>query len=161
MTDENQKLCGEMVGIANVYKNSSEVLNIGNIITKLLGERQNVTVNGRPIEFDHVILSRVILLAIDIEILLKAISLADNDTPASNVHDWTKLFNTLSASHQQEIISNMPQCFQADFPTLLDNNKNAFIRWRYSYEYDNLTCDWTFINDLANVLGSIAMQVAR
>lgn len=161
MTEENKKLCGEMVGIANVYKNSSEVLNIGNIITKLLAERQNVTVNGRPIEFDHVILSRVILLAIDIEILLKAISLADNDAPASNVHDWTRLFNTLSVAHQQEIINNMPQNFQADFMTLLDNNKNAFIRWRYSYEYNNLTCDWTFVNELANVLGSIAMLVAR
>lgn len=80
MTAENKKKIGDMVGIANTYKNSSEVLNIGNLITKLLAERQNIQVNGKPLEFDHVIISRVILLAIDIEILLKAISL-NIDTP--------------------------------------------------------------------------------
>ena len=100
MTAENKKKIGDMVGIANTYKNSSEVLNIGNLITKLLAERQNIQVNGKPLEFDHVIISRVILLAIDIEILLKAISLADNDIPADREHDWTKLFATLSSEHQ-------------------------------------------------------------
>lgn len=161
MTAENKKLLGDMVGIANTYKNSSEVLNIGNLITKLLAEQQNILVNGKPLEFNHVILSRVILLAIDIEILLKAISLADNDNPADREHDWTKLFATLSPEHQQEIISKMSKEFQADFSQLLDNNKNAFVRWRYSYEHSHLTCDWTFINELANVLADIALKLTR
>ena len=159
MTEDNKKLCGDMVGIANTYKNSSEVLNIGNLIIKLLAERQNVQVNGKPLEFDHVIISRVILLAIDIEISLKAISLVDNDNPADRQHDWTKLFAILSSEHQREIISKMSNEFQADFPRLLDINKDAFVRWRYAYEHRNLTCDWTFINELANVLADIAMNL--
>lgn len=161
MTAENKKKIGDMVGIANTYKNSSEVLNIGNLITKLFAERQNIQVNGKPLEFDHVIISRVILLAIDIEILLKAISLADNDIPADREHDWTKLFATLSSEHQHEIISKMSNDFRTDFTRLLDNNKDAFIRWRYTYEHSNLTCDWTFINELANVLADIAMKLAK
>lgn len=161
MTEGHKKLCGDMLGIANTYKNSSEVLSIGNEIIKLFSQRQNTLYNGKPLEFDHVILSRIILLAIDIEILLKAISLVDNDTPATNLHDWMKLYYTLSAEHQQEIIDKMPADFQADFIKLLDDNKNAFVRWRYSYEFNDLKCDWTFINELANVLGCIAMKLAQ
>lgn len=161
MSEENKKLLESMVGIANVYKNSSELLNVSNEMIKLFAQKQNKTHNGRPLEFDHVILSRIILLAIDIEILLKAISLADNDIPANREHDWRNLFVTLSAAHQQEIIDSLPQEFQTNFFQLLDNNKNAFVRWRYSYEYDNLTCDWTFISVLANVLGNIALKLAQ
>ena len=161
MTEENKKLCGDMIGIANVYKNSSEVLNAGNELIKLLAQMQNTLHNGKPLEFDHVIISRIILLAIDIEILLKAISLADNDVQASYTHDWVKLYYSLSAEHQQEILNKMPTEFQADFITLLDNNRDAFVRWRYSYEANNLTCDWSFINELANVLGGMAPRAAR
>lgn len=161
MTEENKKLCGDMIGIANVYKNSSEVLSIGNEIIKSLALQQNKMHNGKLLEFDHIIISRIILLAIDIEILLKAMSLADNDVQASNTHDWVKLYYSLSAEHQQEIVDKMPVEFQVDFISLLENNKDAFIRWRYSYEASNLTCDWTFINELANVLGSIAPKLAR
>lgn len=161
MTEENKKLCGDMVGIANAYKNSSEVLSIGNEMIKYFAKRQNTLYNGKPLEFDHVILSRIILLAIDIEILLKAISLADNDAQATNVHDWVKLYFELSAEHQQEIIDKMPAEFQADFIKVLDENKNAFVRWRYSYEFNDLKCDWTFINELANVLGCLAMKIAQ
>ena len=38
MTEDNKKLCGEMIGIANVYKNSSEVLSIGNELIKLFAQ---------------------------------------------------------------------------------------------------------------------------
>ena len=160
MTEDNKKLLENMVGIANVYKNSSEVLNMGNLITKLLAERQKLLVNGKPLEFDHVILSRVILLAIDIEILLKAISLADNDT-FTKEHDWVKLFSSLSAEHQQEIMNAMNEPFKTDFDNYLNANKDAFVRWRYCYEDDQLKCDWTFIHDLANVLAGIAMKLAK
>lgn len=161
MTEENKKLCSDMIGIANVYKNSSEVLNAGNELIKHLAQKQHALHNGSPLEFDQVIISRIILLAIDIEILLKAMSLADNDAQASNTHDWVKLYNSLSAEHQQEIVNKMPAEFQADFITLLDNNKDAFIRWRYCYEASNLKCDWSFINDLANVLGGMASQALK
>ena len=161
MTEDNKKLCGDMIGIANVYKNSSEVLNIGNELIKQFAQKQNILHNGKPLEFDHVFISRIILLAIDIEILLKAMSLVDNDVQASNTHDWVKLYKSLSAEHQQEIVDKMSVEFQAGFITLLDNNKDAFIRWRYTYEASNLTCDWSFINELANVLGSIASKLAR
>lgn len=161
MTEDNKKLCGDMIGIANVYKNSSEVLSIGNELIKFFSQKQNTLHNGKPLEFDHVIISRIILLAIDIEILLKAMSLADNDVQASNTHDWVKLYKSLSAEHQKEIVDNMSAEFQAGFINLLENNKDAFIRWRYTYEASNLTCDWSFINELANVLGGLAPQLAK
>ena len=79
MTQENKELMGKMVGIANAYKDSSEVMATGNMLIKLLAERQNILFQGKKLEFDRVILAQIILVAIDIEILLKAISLADND----------------------------------------------------------------------------------
>ena len=86
--------------------------------------------------------------------------MADNDS-VNKDHDWARLFGTLPSARQQEIKDAMPQQFQSDFETYLNNNKDAFIRWRYSYEYDNLSCDWTFIHDLAIVLAGIAMNVAK
>ena len=102
MTQENEELMGKMVGIANAYKDSSEVMSTGNMLIKLLAERQNILFRGKKLEFDRVILAQIILVAIDIEILLKAISLADNDN-YSKEHDWVKLYNSLSAGHQQKI----------------------------------------------------------
>ena len=160
MTDENKKLCGSMVGIANVYKDSSEVLGMGNQLIKMLADKQGIMFQGRKLEFDRVILSQIILIAIDIEILLKAISLADNDT-FSKEHDWVKLYASLSAAHQQEIVDAMNEPFKSDFANYLNNNKDAFTRWRYCYEDDQLNCDWTFIHDLANVLAGIAMKLAK
>ena len=132
----------------------------GNMLIKLLAERQNILFQGKKLEFDRVILSQIILVAIDIEILLKAISLADNDN-YSKEHDWVKLFNTLSATHQQEIKDSMNEPFKTDFDKFLNDNKDAFVRWRYCYEDDQLKCDWTFIHELANVLAGITMKLAE
>ena len=160
MTQENKKKCAEMVGMANVYKSSSEVMNIGNILLKLLGKKQNIIVNDHPLNFDSVILPRIVLLAIDIEILLKAICLADNDNKPMG-HNWVDLYNSLPESRKQEIIDSMPSEFQNDFMQYLDNNKDSFIKWRYAYENNGLTCDWSFIHELANVLGSIALKIVK
>lgn len=149
-----------MVGIANAYKDSSEVLDIGNQLIKMLAEKQNILFRGKKLEFDRVILSQIILVSIDIEILLKAISLADNDS-FTKEHDWVKLFASLSAAHRQEIIDSMNEPFKSNFHKYLDNNRDAFIRWRYCYEDDQLKCDWSFIHELANVLVGIAMRETK
>ena len=47
MTEENKELCGKMVGIANAYKDSSEIMSIANDLIKLLAERQGVTFQGK------------------------------------------------------------------------------------------------------------------
>ena len=80
-----------MLRMANVYKNSSEIISIGNILLRLLGKNQNVNVKGNPLNFDSVILPRIVLLAIDIEILFKAINLADNDNKPIG-HNWVELY---------------------------------------------------------------------
>ena len=159
MTEENKIKMGSMVGIANAYKDSSEVMATGNMLIKLLAERQNILFQGKKLEFDRVILGQIILVAIDIEILLKAISLADNDS-FTKEHDWVKLFSSLSVAHQQEIKDAMNEPFKSDFDKYLNDNKDAFIRWRYCYEDNQLKCDWTFIHDLASVLAGIAMKLA-
>ena len=160
MTAGNIKIFSEMVGMANVYKNSSEVMHIGNILLKLFGKNQNIIVDGKTLNFDSVILPRIVLLAIDIEILLKAINLADNDNRPMG-HNWVDLFNSLPTSRKQEIIDSMSSEFQNNFIQYLDNNKDSFIKWRYAYEKNDLTCDWSFIHELANVLGSIALKLTK
>ena len=43
MTEENKRLCGNMVSIANAYKNSAEMMNIGNQLTQYFANRNGIT----------------------------------------------------------------------------------------------------------------------
>ena len=65
----------------------------------------------------------------------------------------------LPSSRQQEIISKLQPEFQADFTNLLLRNKDIFINWRYTYEHTNLNCDISFVQNFANVVGSVALNI--
>ena len=41
----------------------------------------------------------------------------------------------------------------------LVNNKDTFVRWRYCYEHQGLSADFTFVKELSNALGSIVIQL--
>ena len=163
MAPENKIILENMVGIANAYKNSAEVMNIGNQITKLLANRQGITApQGRPLEFDSEILPRILLYSLNIEIQLKALYLVENDTK-SRGHDIEELFNRISNDRQLEIIGRMPQPYnnEAEFRRVLHDNKDTFVEWRYSYEQAKLECNVSFLNMLANALAGILLPIVN
>lgn len=161
MTNDNKVLCNKMVGIANTYKNSAELLNVANQIITLRAAQQGIKdPHGNPLEFNDVIFSRLLLYSLNIEILLKAIYIVEHDTTIKE-HDWIKIFNAISKSRQKEIVNNMEAIYKENFSTLLESNKNTFISWRYSYEHDVLKSDFSFVQNLANVLYSIVALLIK
>ena len=163
MTQENKTLFDSMVGIANAYKNSAELMKIGNLLTKFFASRQGVTApQGRPLEFDCEILPRILLYSLNIEIQLKALYLADSDQKVKS-HDLEDLFNRLAAARQQEIIGKMPQPYnvEADFRKVLHDNKDIFVDWRYSYEQSQLECNISFLNYLSSALAGIVLPIVN
>ncbi len=63
-----------MSGIAGAYSDSALLLPTCNDLIKVAANKQNVLANNNsPLEFDCVILSSVMLLAVSIEIKFKAI----------------------------------------------------------------------------------------
>ena len=145
-----------MIGVANSYKTSSELVKVANELIAYLAQKQGKTLpDGKPVEFNEVMLSYVILHSIDIEILLKAIYLSDYDQSVTG-HNWKEPFDKLTATSQTEIISKMNATYQADFTNLLEKNSNTFIEWRYSYEAKSLSCDLSFVQNFANVLAEVA-----
>lgn len=165
MTKENETLLGNMVAIANAYKNSAEIMNIGNQLTKLLANRQGVTfVNGQPLNFDCEILPRILLYSLNIEILLKALYLVETDIQSKG-HDIEMLFNNLTRERQQEIIGKMSQPYEeeAEFRKVLHDNKDIFVEWRYSYEDKGtqLNCNVSFLNQLSSALAGIIIPIVN
>lgn len=124
MTEENKIKFSNMFGIANTYKTSTELLDGANQVFSALSLIQNVKrPNGTDtLKFDEVIISRIILYAINIEILLKALVLHDFDVEEKRDHDWDKLFAKLTPARQAQIINAMPEQFRQDFNQYLVNN---------------------------------------
>ncbi len=159
MNPQDKNLFDNMVAVAITHKASAELLNVANQIISSGAKKQGVKgPGGRLLNFDHVILTRIVIYGVNIEILLKAICLADTGVKPKG-HDWVVLFNKLSSSRQQEIVSKLQPVYQADFTNLLSRNKDTFINWRYTYEHTNLNCDISFVQDFANVVGGVALSI--
>lgn len=159
MNPQDKALFDNMVAVANTHKASAELLNVANQIISLRSKEQGIKdPGGRLLNFDHVIITRIVIYGVNIEILLKALCLADTGVKPRG-HDWEVLYNQLPTLRQQEIVSKLRQEFRADFQNLLSRNKDIFINWRYTYEHTGLNCDISFVQDLANVLGGIAIGI--
>lgn len=159
MTPEEKIKCGNMFGVAKTYKESAELLDGMNQIVTAIAAKQDIKApGGRALNFDHVILTRIILYGIAIEIYLKALLFADG-VAEQRTHEWDKLFSSLPAARQTEIINAIGETFRANFANLLSANKDIFVKWRYSYEETSLTCDISFVKELSDVLGSIVMKL--
>jgi hypothetical protein len=159
MNNQDKSLFDNMVAVANAHKASAELLDVANQLISLKSKEQGIKgPGGRLLNFDQVILTRIVIYGINIEILLKAICLSDTGVKPKG-HDWEVLFNMLPSSRQQEIISKLQPEFQADFTNLLLRNKDIFINWRYTYEHTNLNCDISFVQNFANVVGSVALNI--
>ncbi len=159
MDEQHKSMFDNMVAVANAHKASAELLHgISQYINQYAEKKELKGPGGRILNFSHVVITRIIIYGLNIEILLKAICLADNGV-RPNGHDWVTLFNLIPHSRQQEIIDNLDPIYKLDFNTYLSKNKDIFIKWRYTYEQSNLECDISFVQNFANVLGSIALKI--
>lgn len=161
MTEEVKTKCGNMFGVAKTYKESAELLDGMNQLVTALAASQNVKApGGRELNFNQVILARIILYGIAIEIYLKALMLADGVAELRS-HDWVRLFTSLPMARQNEVKDIIGDAYKHDFDSFLSDNKDTFIKWRYSYEETNLKCDISFVKELSDVLGSILMKIVN
>lgn len=161
MKEKNQTQCGNMVGMAIAYKDAAVLLRVADQFTTQLARSPGVkNPQGISLEFHRAIFSQILQYSLNIEILLKSIILADEDKKVRG-HKWTELFNKLSTERQTTIIEQMPEQFKGDFPKLLASNEDTFVKWRYSYEKQELKCDFSFVENLSNVLTAIAMKMVN
>ena len=146
-----------MLVIAESYKEAAMTIPIFNNLIKQAAKKQNVTINGKPIQFDSTILSCILLYGISIEIFLKAFNEIDNGG-FGRKHLLDELFNALPEPRRNSIIGKMEDVYKADFYTLLQHNKNIFVDWRYCYEKDILKCDISFLKNLSVVCSCELLQ---
>lgn len=104
------------------------------------------------------------LLALSMELALKAWFVFDYDTPdVKRSHDLSKLFKSLKPESQKKLNSEFrrsvvpyhPSFFFGDYEMgdVLEHHKNAFIDWRYTHEAESQSFNIsTFIATLQMVL---------
>ena len=104
------------------------------------------------------------LLALSMELALKAWFVFDHDTPeVIRVHKLPILFEELKPESQDKLDSEFrksvaplhPNLFYIDYGirNVLKQHEDAFVDWRYIYEAKNITCDESaFIATLEMVL---------
>jgi HEPN domain-containing protein len=146
MTAEQQKEFDSMCGAANVFNNSSVLLE--DLIFKNLAP---VVLKQHDKDLRGSIISSVVLYALSCEISIKAL-LLKTDTPFPRSHDLKSLFDNLPVANQDSIKGGMVD-FAEDFNILLERNKKAFIEWRYFYEGNHKEVDITFLRKLSLKLG--------
>ncbi len=146
MTVEQQKEFDSMCGAANVFNNSSVLLE--DLIFKYLAP---VLLKQHDKDLRGSIISSVVLYALSCEISLKALLLKTN-AQIPHSHDLKSLFENLPVVNQESIKSKMVD-FAENFNILLERNKKAFIEWRYFYEGNHKEVDITFLRKLSLTLG--------
>lgn len=151
---------GNMLVIAESYKETAMTVPVFNKIIKQAAKKQNVTIDGKPLQFDSTILSCILLYGISIEILLKAFNEIDNGGFGKK-HLLDELFNALPESRRNSIIDKMDNVYKADFYNLLQKNKNVFVDWRYCYEKDVLSCDISFLQNLSVICSGELLQIVN
>ena len=146
MTVEQQKEFDSMCGAANVFNNSSVLLEdlIFKYFAPILLKQHDKDLRGS-------IISSVVLYALSCEISLKALLLKTN-AQIPHSHDLKSLFENLPVVNQESIKSKMVD-FAENFNILLERNKKAFIEWRYFYEGNHKEVDITFLRKLSLTLG--------
>ncbi|GAK91808.1 hypothetical protein JCM19297_3742 [Nonlabens ulvanivorans] len=84
------------------------------------------------------------------------------------IHHTEKLFKRLSQDDQKEIIDKFPinntkeaKELKIDFWSLLKNESDAFVKWRYQHEYDSLEKIYSnigFLKDLVKWTNLVAVK---
>lgn len=150
-----------MYASVKCFKDSAELMKLADQLVTTQAAIQGIkNPSGSPLQFNYVILTQVVLYGLIIEINLKAINLVDTGSFGHH-HDHVSLYNNLPLLRKNEIKNYMSPCFQNNFDSYLEKNKNTFIEWRYSYEKTNLSCDYSFLKELSEVTATIVFGLIK
>lgn len=110
----------------------------------------------------------IINYSFSFELHLKYILIRDNrfKKKIDEIHYTEKLFKRLSEKDQNEIISKFPlhltkefKELKIDFWTLLENESNAFVKWRYQHEsVEHIYSNISFLRDLVKWTNYVAVK---
>lgn len=143
MTEEQRKEFDSMRGAVHVFNNSAVLLQ--DVIVGMLAP----AILDKGKELRGSIIASIILYAFSSELGLKALFLKAG-MPIPRKHDLKGLFDSLPNDMQKNIKVQIDQeGFEDDFETLIDKNKDAFIKWRYYYEGGDKKADITFLRKLS------------
>ena len=110
-------------------------------------ERLDAPEEGRPDRYDRSPIAVPVLLALAIELALKALQWSERDgRQPDHTHDLLVLFKGLKKDTRERIEANMPEVpgILPELPrrpgirTALSRARNVFIDWRYPYEHPGL-----------------------
>ena len=119
-----------------------EAANLGQVV-----ERLDTPEEGRAVRFDRSPIAVPVLLALAIELALKALQWNERDgRQPAHTHDLLLLFKGLKKDTRERIEANMPEVpgILPELPrrpgikTTLTRARNVFIDWRYPHEHRGL-----------------------
>ena len=112
-----------------------------------VADRLDAPDEGRGVGFDRSSIAGPVLLALAVELALKALQWNERDgRQPDRTHDLLALFKDLKKDTRERIEANMPEVpgILPDLPrrpgirTALCRAKNVFVNWRYPYEHRGL-----------------------
>ena len=110
-------------------------------------------------KFESAKIPAIVCAAFSIELALKANIAFQGDADklkklkSSDRHNLFKLFELLLVETQDEIFIGT-KLAKSEFLEKIQTISNAFVDWRYVYEKDEISIDYTFLNDFAQTLNS-------
>ena len=119
-----------------------EAARLGQVVDRLDAPEE-----GRAVRFDRSPIAVPVLLALAIELALKALQWKERDgRQPTQTHDLLVLFKGLEKETRERIEANMPEVpgILPDPPrrpgirTALSRARNVFVDWRYPYEHPGL-----------------------
>ena len=134
-------------------------------------ERLDTPEEGRPVRFDRSSIAVPVLLALAIELALKALQWNERDGgQPTQTHDLLVLFKGLKKDTHERIEANMPEVpgILPELPrrpgirTALCRARNVFVDWRYPYEHPGLIVQTADLKTaLKAILAAHPVQVVR
>ena len=134
-------------------------------------ERLDTPEKGHPVRFDRSSIAVPVLLALAIELALKALQWNERDGgQPTQTHDLPVLFKGLKKDTRERIEANMPEIpgILPELPrrpgirTALCRARNVFVDWRYPYEHPGLIVQTADLKTaLKAILAAHPVQVVR
>ena len=114
-------------------------------VVKALHDEDSQSVESDFLLFQGKFLAEPILLSLALEIALKAWQRRERQAAPDRSHDLLQLFEGLEEATQKRLQAKMPamvdplfkETLREGLRELLCSHRDAFIKWRYSYEGDD------------------------
>ena len=122
--------------------------NSARLLSAVFYEASNRCLTERPCgneTLSIILVPGIVCAALSIELGFKAMIM--NEGGISRGHNLSKLFHELGPWQQNAIIQNIGCCRKA-FDNELAQMSEAFVQWRYVYEYDEVKINIGFLDKL-------------